>query len=83
MSNELKYSNFFEYFDIIFKRFVTFCKFSIKNAATYQQKSKNPKFFYLFPYKHLQILAIRKTRVFSAKCASRSNSGGPERSRAI
>ncbi len=39
--------------------------------------------FYLFPHKHLQILAIPKIHEFSIKCASRSNSGGPERSRGI
>ncbi len=41
------------------------------------------KFFYLFPHKHLQILTIPKLPEFSTKCASRSNSGGPERSRGI
>ncbi len=49
---------------------IIYIKFSIKNAATYQQKSKNPKFFYLFPHKHLQILTIPKNPRFSIKCAS-------------
>ncbi len=45
-------------------------KFSIKNAATYQQKSIFSKFSYLFPHKHLQIYTIRKTHDFSTRCAS-------------
>ncbi len=49
-------------------------------------KSKKQKiqiFFYLFPHKHLQIQPLPKIHEFSIKCASRSNSGGPERSRGI
>jgi hypothetical protein len=44
-------------------------KKSIKIAATCTLKTANLKFFYLFPYKHLQIYCPRKTQYFRTKRA--------------